>query len=539
MLRYILCSIFLVTLSIYANCFLVPDGKVSVKTNVGEIVGYSTVMNINGSQKVLNKFLGIPYAKPPIGTRRFRKPEPIAPFSSPLDASTFGPACHQLRTPLLENLIRNITQSEDCLYLNIYAPGRLATNNNLYPTMIWIHGGGFVIGSSNGYDSGPLSLSGDVVVVTINYRLNVFGFLSTYDNDTRGNMGLFDQHLAIRWIHDNIQAFGGDPNRITIFGESAGSASVAFQIIYPGNKGLVHRAIAESGSFSSPWAFINKDDAEDQARKLANALGCLYDYMYLIKCLQSKPASQLIDALPKIVAENNYQTIFSAPVVDDDFVLDDPKNIFTDSFPSGDVEEMFRDVDLIMGVNNKEGLINYPPYNETSRLDFNKSHIDEKLIPAMLAAYKTENDSLPNAIKYAVILEYTDWENLGANTRQFKRLVDLVTDQSFHVPAAQTAYSHAHNATKHTYVYELSAAPQSHRLPVYKEVDGPTVANHADDIAFIFGPWFVDNADYGTKVTATAEQRKIGQAMVTMWSNFAKTGYVLIKVVPKWHFSSC
>ena len=525
MMRYIVCYIFLVTLSICANCFLVPDGKVSVKTNVGEIVGYSTVMNINRSQKVLNKFLGIPYAKPPIGARRFRKPEPMAPLSSPHDASTFGPACHQLKTPLTEILIRNITQSEDCLYLNIYAPGRLATNNNLYPTMIWIHGGAFVIGSSNDYDGGPLSLSGDVVVVTINYRLNVFGFLSTYDNDTRGNMGLFDQHLAIRWIHDNIQAFGGDPNRITIFGESAGSASVAYQIIYPGNKGLVHRAIAESGSFSSPWAFINKDDAQEQVRKLANALGCLYDYIYLIKCLQSKPASQLINALPKIIADNNYP-IFNAPVLDDGFVLDDPNNIFTDSFPSEEVEEMFKDVDLIMGVNNKEGFSYYRPHNDTSRLDFNKSYIDETLIPALLAAYKIDEESLPDAIKNAVILEYTDWENLDDNKRQFNRLVDIATDQSFHIPAAQTAYFHAHNATKHTYVYELSAAPQSHILPVYKEVDSPSVANHGDDIAYIFGSWFVDNADIAANVVATDEQRKIGQAMVTMWSNFAKTGYV-------------
>ena len=529
MLHYVPCYIFLVTSTICVNGFLVPDGKVSVKTNVGEIVGYSTVLNINGSQKVLNKFLGIPYAKPPIGTRRFRKPEPIDPFSSPLDASTFGPACLQLKLPGTGNVIKNVTHSEDCLYLNVFTPSRLATDHHLYPTMIWIHGGGFVIGSSNDYDSGPLSLSGDVVVVTINYRLNLFGFLSTYDNDTRGNMGLFDQHLAIRWIHDNIQAFGGDPNRITIFGESAGSASVAYQIIYPGNKGLVHRAIAESGSFSSPWAFKPREDVRSEVRVFATAVGCFQtDDVFLVKCLQTKPASELLNAYKKIVfkATNATQGILGAPVVDNDFVLDDPKNIFTGLFPSKDVEETFRDIDLIIGVNNKEGHIQYPPFNESARFDFNKSYIDTKLIPDTLRVYRSMNDSVPTSIRNLVTLEYTDWENLDDNKKQFNRLVDLISDLSFHVPAAQTAYSHALSATKHTYVYELSAAPQSHILSVYKEVDGPNVANHGDDLAFIFGPWFVDNADFGANITVTAEQRGIGQAMVIMWSNFAKTGYV-------------
>ena len=119
--------------------------------------------------------------------------------------------------------------------------------------MIWIHGGVFIAGFSNSYDGGPLSLSGDVIVVTINYRLNVvFGFVSTTDHHAGGNWGLWDQHLAIKWVHDNIHAFGGDPASITIYGESAGSACVVYQTIYPGNKGLFQRAIIENGSIQSP-----------------------------------------------------------------------------------------------------------------------------------------------------------------------------------------------------------------------------------------------------------------------------------------------
>ena len=515
------CCIVFITLVCSARSFLVPNGKVSVQSSVGEIVGFSTVLNINGSQKVLHSFLGIPYAQPPTGTRRFRKPVSRAPFKTPFDASEYGPACIQLTYP--ENS-ENITFSEDCLYLNVFVPENLPSDSHLYPTMIWIYGGGFVIGLSNIYDVGPFSLSGNVIVVTINYRLNVWGFLSTDDPDTNGNLGLFDQHLAIRWVHDNIQSFGGDPNRITIFGESAGGASVAYQTIYPGNKGLFQRGIAQSGSFSSPWAFVAPEKAKNQTKTFADLVGCSQtDDILLLQCLQSRATSNITKAID-IMVENGVTSW--PPTIDGDFVLENPKKFLTGPFPSKEIEEMFLGVDLIMGVNNREGFVLFAPTNESQTLNLNNTYIHETLIPYAENLFEDGNESLSDLVMEALQLEYTDWEHLDNSNKQFYRLTDLVTDKWYHVPAARTALRHAMNRTRNTYVYELSAAPPYHVLSLYQEIDGPTVANHADDIAFLFDPWFGDGSYFvdTLNVSFTNKQKRIGQVMVIMWSNFATSG---------------
>ena len=501
--------------------FLVPDGKVSVHSPVGEIVGFSEMISINGSQQILNKFLGIPYAEPPTGVRRLRKPVPKPAFKTAFDASEFGSACYQFSAFTVGN--QSITYSEDCLFLNIFVPGHLHANINLYPVMIWIHGGAFVTGSSNVYDFGPLSLSGDVIVVTINYRLNVFGFLSTNDPNAGGNFGLWDQHLAIKWVHDNIHAFGGDPNRVTIFGESAGSASVAYQAIHPGNQGLFQRAIAQSGSFSSPWAFTEPADARNITKQFAALAGCSQqDDASLVNCLQSKSGKDINDTLNGPGADQGLK--YWTPVIDGKFVLDNPKKILTGQFPSKHVKDMFLSVDLIMGVNNKEGFVMYGAYNKSTELDYNKTYIDEKLIPEILRTYEYPNDFLLASVKAAAALEYTDWQNLDDDNKQFERYIDFLTDYLFHVSAAQTAQRHTIDTTKHTYVYELSAAPPHHLLPVFSSLDAPTVANHADDLSFLMQQWIEDNYKGAENENITDEQRKIGLAMITMWANFAKTG---------------
>ena len=181
------------------------------------------------------------------------------------------------------------------------------------------------------YDFGPLSLSGNVIVVTINYRLNVFGFLSKNDPNAGGNFGLWEQHLAIKWVHDNIHAFGGDPNRVTIFGESAGSASVAYQTIYPGNQGLFQRAIAQSGSFSSPWAFTKPADARNITKQFAALAVCSQqDDASLVNCLQAKSGKDINDTLNGPGADQGLK--YWTPVIDGKFVLDNPKKCLQDNF---------------------------------------------------------------------------------------------------------------------------------------------------------------------------------------------------------------
>ena len=505
------------------RCFLIPSGKVSVNTSVGEIIGFTTILNIKGSHRVLNRFLGIPYAEPPTGTRRFRKPVPKAVFASSIDASKYGPACYQLLEG--QKGLHNVSYSEDCLHLNIFAPGQRPYKER-YPVMIYIHGGGFVQGYSNGYEVGYFSLSGKVIVVTMNYRLNVFGFLSTGDRNGGGNYGLWDQHLAIKWVHNNIKAFGGDPTRITIFGQSAGAACVTYQASYPGNRGLIQRAFAESGSFTGPWALLKRKEAQKFTRKFASMSGCLRnDSLETVSCLQSKPAKEIKAIMDGSANKKGFFTW--KPVIDNEFVLADPKSLLTYHSSSRETESMFLNVDVIIGVNSKEGFSNFPTINETSNITFTKSDIDNNLIPRALTQFQYFNKTLPESVKDAVLLEYTDWTNVNDIKRQFGRFIDMITDYWMGAAAAEVALKHT-CLSKHTYVYKLSTAPPRHVLPVFDSLDGPKVANHADDVTFLLAPWFKDGIKIpnGINKTITNGQINVGKAMVTMWTNFAKSGYV-------------
>ena len=210
----------------------------TITTRLGTIAGKSE----NGIQH----FLGIPYAKPPVGERRFRAPELHGPWSGTLDGTRLGNRAMQPVNPAGPPSAE--AYSEDCLTINIYTP---AADNRTRPVLFWIHGGAYYIGSGNDHDGSILAAQGDVVVVTVNYRLGVFGFvdLSKYDETLAGSAsnGFRDQILALTWVRDNIADYGGDPNNVTIFGESAGGGSVNAILAAPSADGLYHRAIAHSG----------------------------------------------------------------------------------------------------------------------------------------------------------------------------------------------------------------------------------------------------------------------------------------------------
>ncbi|HEV2673803.1 MAG TPA: carboxylesterase family protein [Aliidongia sp.] len=192
-------------------------------------------------------FKGIPYAAPPVGPLRWRAPQPPTPWNGVHDASTFGAGC----LSALENDPRPGPRDEDCLYLNVWTAAGQADEKR--PVMVWIHGGGFQFGSSANpaTDGGPLAAIG-VVVVSFNYRLGIFGFLAHPDLDSEapsGNYGLQDQLAALRWVKANIAEFGGDPDNVTVFGESAGAMSIGILMASPLGRGLFHKAIGESGAF--------------------------------------------------------------------------------------------------------------------------------------------------------------------------------------------------------------------------------------------------------------------------------------------------
>nr|CAD7267732.1 unnamed protein product [Timema shepardi] len=176
-----------------------------------------------------NSYLGIPYAQPPVGNLRFKAPQDPVAWEGTRDATTFGSSCVQ----------SGVTGSEDCLYLNVYTPQNPSSAANL-PVMVYIHGGAFVSGSGSDTNNKPeYFLEQGIVAVYINYRLNIFGFLSLEGTDVSGNAGLKDQVAALRWVKNNIASFGGDPNSVTIVGESAGGASIHYQVISPMSQGLI------------------------------------------------------------------------------------------------------------------------------------------------------------------------------------------------------------------------------------------------------------------------------------------------------------
>ncbi|XP_053384701.1 bile salt-activated lipase-like [Mercenaria mercenaria] len=274
---------------------------VTVETKIGAIRGYARTIDPFGKPLRVRQFLGIPYAEPPVGALRFQKPVMKRRIDGVYDATNYRPVCLQFPMVLLG---KRFKQSNDCLALNIYTPGNLRSDEKV-PVMIIIHGGGFVNGASNLYSGHITSSYGNVVVVTINYRLGLFGFLSTGDSNLPGNYGLWDQHMAVRWVHENIAAFGGYPEQVTLLGGSAGGASVILQAMYPGNKGLFKRIIPQSGSITCPWAY--QHDSLQNAKRMANIVGCATDVdsSQLASCLRKIPDEAYMEAMNN--PANNYR----------------------------------------------------------------------------------------------------------------------------------------------------------------------------------------------------------------------------------------
>lgn len=256
-----------------------------VDTRLGPVKG-STEKSRNG--KPFCSFRGIPYAAPPIGELRFEAPQSLSPWSKVLNARHNGPVC-------IQKLLGLVVGREDCLYLNVYTPERPTDDRAKLPVIVYIHGGRYSVGSGVSYAAGPwYMLDKDVVLVTINYRLGVMGFLSTGDDVAPGNYAMKDQVAALRWVRDNIEQFGGDAERVTIQGQSAGSKSVHFHMFSPSSRGLFHRAISQSGSAFMPWVLPPADPLA-KAKEQAEVVGCpATNSAALVRCLRGMEAKDIV-----------------------------------------------------------------------------------------------------------------------------------------------------------------------------------------------------------------------------------------------------
>ncbi|HEX2297272.1 MAG TPA: carboxylesterase family protein, partial [Pseudonocardiaceae bacterium] len=244
-------------------------------------------------------FQGIPFAAPPVGELRWRPPQPVQRWSQPRDATKPGGVCAQVASPVADIAGEN----EDCLYLNVLAPDSAAP----LPVMVWLHGGGGTNGAGSYFDAHRLALGGDVVVVTINYRLGVFGAFGYPGLPGSGTFGLADQQAALRWVQRNIAVFGGDPGNVTVFGESFGAYSATAQLTSPGARGLFHRAALQSGlalhdyppgmivpgSPAVPSLWISPAELAGLGSSVAEQLGCA-DPATALECLRRRPARDLL-----------------------------------------------------------------------------------------------------------------------------------------------------------------------------------------------------------------------------------------------------
>ncbi|NXA34926.1 CEL lipase, partial [Eudromia elegans] len=470
-----------------------------VHTEGGFVEGENKKLGLFGNY--IDIFRGIPFAAPP---KVLEDPQPHPGWEGTLKAKAFKNRCMQ--TTLTQTDVRG---SLDCLYLNIWIPqGRKEVSTNL-PVMIWLYGGAFLLGGAQGanflnnylYDGEEIAVRGNVIVVTLNYRVGPLGFLSTGDENAPGNYGLKDQHMAIAWVKRNIKAFGGDPENITIFGESAGGASVSLQMLSPHNKGLFKRAISQSGVGLCRWA-IQKNPLL-WAQKIAEAVGCPIDNTtVLANCLRDTNPKTLTMAyhqeltnLPSAVVHH----LALMPVVDGDFLPDMPENLFDNA----------ADIDYIAGVNNMDGhmfaLVDLPAIN----LPLVKVTADDvyKVVQG-LTLDKGERGA------NATYTLYTQVWNDNPDQEVVKRtVVDLVTDYMFLIPTQWALTLHQQHArTGKTYSYLFS---QPSRMPIYPSWVG---ADHADDLQYVFGKPFATPLGYLPK------HRTVSKAMIAYWTNFARTG---------------
>ncbi|XP_048821807.1 bile salt-activated lipase isoform X1 [Lagopus muta] len=470
-----------------------------VLTEGGFVKGKNKRRGLLGSY--VDIFKGIPFAAPP---KTLYDPQPHPGWEGTLETTEFKSRCMQ--TTVAQTDVRG---EEDCLYLNIWIPqGRKEVSTNL-PVMIWIYGGAFLLGGGQGanfldnylYDGEEIAVRGNVIVVTFNYRVGPLGFLSTGDENMPGNYGLKDQHMAIAWVKRNIKAFGGDPDNITIFGESAGAASVSLQMLSPKNAGLFKRAISQSGVGLCSW--VIQDDPLTWAKKVGEKVGCpTDDTTALANCIRATDPKDVTLAFHLELTSLSgpvVHTLTITPVVDGDFLPDLPENLFANA----------ADIDYIAGVNDMDGHIfagvDIPAINRPLGKMTASEFFD--LVEGLTA----ERGERAATLTYDLYTE-TWGDNPGQEVMK-KTVVDLITDYIFLIPTQWALNLHHQNArTGKTYSYLFS---QPSRMPIYPSWVG---ADHADDLQYVFGKPFATPLGYLPK------HRKVSSAMIAYWTNFAKTG---------------
>ncbi len=454
-----------------------------IKTQQGKVEGTTS-----GAVRV---FLGIPYATPPVGVLRWKPPVPAAKWKGVRQATEFGSHCMQPKL-YADMIFRDPGISEDCLTLNVWTPAK--DRGAKLPVMVWIFGGGFVTGGTSEprQDGANLAKNG-VIVVTMNYRLGIFGFFAhdalaaESGQNAAGNYGLLDQSLALKWVQQNIKAFGGDPSNVTLFGESAGSFSVSAQMASPLAKGLFQRVIGESGGalYSSGLSFppLKEVAAKDSAFAQSMLSATTLDQLRAI------PAQQLLDAATK--KPENGASVRFGPDVDGYFLPESVPAIFAAGRQN--------DVPMLAGWNRDEGGIASTTTPESFASDVTKQFGDRANEALLLYPATDQSEAVRSASDLAGdrFIAYSTWRWLEAQVTTGKQPV---------------------------YRYRFDLAP-----PADPNHPGGLAAYHSSEIPYVFG-----DLDLLNGFAWRTEDHRLSEQMQKYWTNFARTGDPNGQDLAKW-----
>jgi para-nitrobenzyl esterase len=423
----------------------------------------------------IDEFLGIPYAAPPVGPLRWRPPQPAAHWTGVRPATRFGPHCPQTGGPF-----GLASMSENCLFLNVYAPAGSRRGGSL-PVMVWIHGGDLTAGESNDYNPAGLVRDG-AVVVTINYRLGALGFLADQalksPNGSSGDYGLMDQQAALRWVQQNIRQFGGDPRNVTIFGESAGGLSVLAQLVSPAARGLFAKAIIESGSYSLLQPSLATAEASGEA--VAAKAGCASQ---TAACLRRLPVQTILNDQGAV-----------GPDIDG--------TVLTQSIGTALASGDFSHVPVIDGTNHDEWRLFIAIFEPLTG-------------PVTAANYQrmiASTASVSPAEAAVVAAHYP----LSSFASPAEALGAVGTDAIFACPALTMDRDLSRFTPTFAYEFNDENAPERFLPPVS---GFSYAAAHASELQYLF---HLNESEFPG--TLTVQQQRLSASMQRYWTNFARSG---------------